>query len=113
MYAKFFGSGVAALLVNERVSSIYLYADGVDGYKGYRGDLGKLRIDASKQIVRFLFGQPSLVREDAELKVLGTPLVHDRYDYADFSCHFQYDESGKRLQLMTIMSAYAVNRLGE
>lgn len=112
-YAEFRHTGIAALIVKKRISTIFLYADGVDGYQGYRGDLGKLRINSSKQMVRFLFGQPSVVREDIGLEVLGTPLIHDRYDYAEYSYHFQYDHSGKRLELLTIMSADSVQRLGK
>ena len=112
-YAKFLESGVAVLLTDERISSIYLYADGVDGYTGYSGDLGDLRIDTSKQIVRFLFGVPSVKREMADIELLGTALAWDRYDYDDYSYHFQYDDSGKRLQMLTILSAETLRRLAE
>ena len=104
-YAKFLQTGIAVLLKDHRIASIFLYAEGHDGYQAYRGNLGNLRLGASKQTVRFLFGQPSAARETADFEVLGTVPIYDRYDYDEFSYHFQYDEIETRLRMLTIMSS--------
>jgi hypothetical protein len=64
------------------------------------------------QTIRFLFGLPSQAREAASSKVLGTFPIYDRYDYDDYSYHFQYDPYGIRLQMLTTMSAEEVRQLG-
>jgi hypothetical protein len=111
-YASYSGTGVAVLMKDAKVVSLFLYANGHDGFSGYRGDLGKLRTDSAKQTIRFLFGLPSQAREAASSKVLGTFPIYDRYDYDDYSYHFQYDPYGIRLQMLTTMSAEEVRQLG-
>ena len=101
---RFPESGLAAWLVDSRVASVFLYSDSYEGFSEFQGDTGGLRLDTSKQIVRFKFGYPSKHREGATKTVLNTAPNFDRYDYEDCSLHFQYDETGKWLRMMTIMS---------
>ncbi len=104
------GAGVAALLVDGRVNTLFLYSDGYEGFSGYQGETGGLRLDSSKQVVRFKFGYPTMHRESETTEVLGTVPNFDRYDYDDYSLHFQYDEPGTRMTMLSIMSPHEVRR---
>jgi len=110
-YWTFLSSGAALLLKNGSVSSVFLYADGHDGFTGFQGDTGGLRMNSSKQVVRYKFGNPTQFRDAPADPVLGTVPIYDRYDYDSYSYHFQYDPTGTRMLMMTIMSAEEVRRI--
>lgn len=97
-------SGVVAKAVNGCVTAVVLYSDGYKGFAGYRGETDGLRLDSSKQIVRFKFGYPTIHRERGWEPGRGNTLNFDRYDYEDHSLQFEYDESGKWLRTLTILS---------
>ena len=97
-------SGLVAKTVNNRVTTVVLYSDGHNGFAGYQGDTGDLRLDCSKQIVRFKFGYPTAHIEGGLEPGRGNTLYFDRYDYDDHSLQFEYDESGKWLRTLTFVS---------
>ena len=103
-------SGLVAKAVNDCVTAVVLYSDGYKGFAGYQGDTGGLRLDSSKQIVRFKFGYPTIQRERGWDPGRGNTLNFDRYDYEDHSLQFDYDESGKWLRTLTILSSNEVRR---
>ncbi|MDJ0916905.1 MAG: hypothetical protein QNJ05_04010 [Woeseiaceae bacterium] len=107
---SFRSSGVAALLSKGLVNTLFLYSDGYEGFAGYTGETGGLRLDSSKQVVRFKFGFPTTLREGETSEVLGTVPNFDRYDYDDYSLHIQYDETGTRMTMLSIMSPNEVKR---
>ena len=98
-------SGLVAKTTDDCVTAVVLYSDGYEGFTGYQGDTGGLRLDSSKQIVRFKFGYPTTHMECGLEPGRGTILNFDRYDYDDHSLQFEYDESGKWLRTLTIVSA--------
>lgn len=104
-------SGLAARLSDGCVTTVYLYSDGYDGFAGFQGDTGGIRLDSSKQVIRFKLGYPTRHREGEFEPVLGTIPNFDRYDYEDHSLHFQYDEAGKQLRMLTIMSPDVVRHI--
>lgn len=106
-------SGIAANLVDGRVSGIFLYSEGYEGFSAYQGDTAGLRLDSSRQIVRFRFGVPSRYRDVPDNPMPGPPAAWDRYDYETCSLHFQYDGTGKWLRMVTIMTAEEVRRIDD
>lgn len=104
-------SGLAAKLTNGHVTSVFLYSDGYEGFAGFQGDTGGIRLDSSKQVIRFKFGYPTRHREGQTAPVLGTVPNFDRYDYEDYSLHFQYDETGARMRMLTILRPDELRRI--
>ena len=65
---------------------------------------GIISFSASRRDVLAQFGEPSASGEEKVVKYLGAQGAWDRFDYPEWSLHFQYVVGSDRLELVTAMS---------
>lgn len=102
----FYESGVLIFYDNDNsiITSICIYLKEKDNFKKYTGPFAKdMAIYSNKKVVMKKLGLPSQSRTYKN-DILGLP-VPDwiRYDYKNYSIHFQFSDSNKKLEKITFM----------
>lgn len=86
-----------------RIVSIHFYAEGRDGYAGYKGGvLGGVSFAMSRTAVRELLGLPESFKDAYTVPILGKMPAWDLFSKDGYSIHVEYDVSEKSASLITI-----------
>ena len=94
-----------------RIDTIFLYAEGRDGYRQYSGQLPHgLRFDFDQQASRSVLGQPGASGGGDEIPVYGVAAPWDTYNHPTHSVHVEFGERGGRISLVTLSTPEATPR---
>jgi hypothetical protein len=74
---------------------------------------GIIPFSASRKDVLAQFGEPSARGDDKVVKYLGAQGAWDRFDYPEWSLHFQYAVGSDRLKLVTVMTREVAQRVSQ
>ena len=86
------------------VMTIQLYAEGLDGYKGFVGPLPEgISFPNSRSDVRNKLGQPCDSGGGAATQFFGKAPTWDLYDRDSYSLHIQYADGDETINLITLM----------
>ena len=72
---------------------------------------GLVQFSNSRQDLISQFGKPSLSGEEQVDKYLGPQGAWDRFDYNDWSIHFQYQPGSMHVKRVTVMTAEVARRV--
>lgn len=67
-----------------------------------------LSFDSSRENVRLALGKPTVEGAPRRIPGLGDYGAYDRYDYVDWSIHFQYALNSEQIEMVTLMSKECV-----
>ena len=113
-YLESKAGGVAIKHSDEgKIEAIFLMSEGRDGFSQYRGDLGcgLTFLCSPDQLVR-AFGEPSLHRPAADGLFNQRTGEIMRFDYPEYSIHFQFRADEPGIELITLMTSADVRSLG-
>jgi hypothetical protein len=86
-----------------KVESIFLYADGVEGFKQYSEELpGGISFEMSRSEVRKALGEPSFSTEVGGIGLMAIDFALDRYESDTNYICFEYTEKDAHIRLVTI-----------
>jgi hypothetical protein len=92
----------------DRITTIFLYV-AAEGHQPYRGPLPRgVQPHMTQEEVRGILGAPAFERPARELQYLGRSGPSDRYDYGDYSIHFQYSEAHGGFEVVALMTSAVV-----
>jgi len=74
---------------------------------------GVISFSASRRDLLAQFGEPSASGEEKVVKYLGAQGAWDRFDYPEWSLHFQYAAGSDRLKLVTVMTREVAERVSQ
>lgn len=86
----------------EKISTVFFTA------AGEAADFFKLPTSLTRDEVRLQFGPPSASGEGMIDPVLGTYGPYDRYDYPDYSAHFEFFPDREKIKQITLMMSSVV-----
>jgi hypothetical protein len=91
-----------------RIESIFLYAEGRDGYRQYRGNMPHgLAFDVDREASRRMLGQPSDTGGGEAVPLYGTAAPWDLYSYPTYSIHIEFGARGQCPSLVTLSTPEA------
>lgn len=89
---------------DERVTTVFIHAEGKDGYTQFADPLpGGLSFDHTRDDVRAVLGTPSRFKDPGVGLFVGPHGGWDRYDDDDASLHVEYRLDDGRIELITLM----------
>jgi hypothetical protein len=95
--------GLSMLCENDILVSVFLFADGKDGFSQFTGKLPDgISFQTSRELLRLSLGRPT---EQGEPEEITSTLIHggwDKYQYECFSVHFTYAIGGGAIELITL-----------
>lgn len=95
-----------ALSKKLKVDAIFLYADQVEDFQQYQGDLpGGFSFDTSRAQVKKALGEPSFSGEAGGEGIMAIEFSFDRYESDTHYIRFQYTENDTQIRLVTIGKA--------
>ncbi|WP_092051329.1 hypothetical protein [Planctomicrobium piriforme] len=87
-----------------RVSTIFFYSEGMDGYRQFAGDLpDELQFQDSKECIHEKLGPPSTSGGGEAIELFGRLPKWDRYDRDESSLHIQYLDDETSIGLVSLM----------
>src|SRR5688572_1813565 len=87
-----------------RVSTIFFYSEGMDGYREFSGSLPEgISFRESQSVIHRRLGQPSASGGGKAVQFLGNTRKWDRYDREVFSLHIQYGDDENSISLISLM----------
>lgn len=94
-----------------RITSVQLFADGFQGYNGFRGELPEgVSFRDSRAEVRARLGTPSASGGGGVDPYLGPIRMWDRFDRDAYAMHVQYSEGENSVDLISLMTFDAIPR---
>lgn len=88
-----------------RVQVIFLYGEGESGFSQYRGPLiAGLTFNSSSSEIRKALGEPKFYAPPQTVPGLGSYGESLRYNFPEYSVHFQMKDNGRGLALVTVMA---------
>jgi len=74
---------------------------------------GRISFSASRKDVLAQFGKPAASGDEKTVNFLGAQGAWDRFDYPEWSLHFQYVVGGDHLKLVTFMTREVAERVSQ
>ena len=94
--------GIEFRLVNENITTIFIYNENIQGYKKYIGPpLNGISIDLTRKEVNAKLGEPTEKGGGVQNEYIGYISEWDKYDFLKYYLHFSYDSVGK-IETITI-----------
>jgi hypothetical protein len=89
-----------------KVESIFLYTNGVEGFRQYSGKLpGGISFEMSRIQVRKMLGESSFSGEAGGTGLMAIDFSFDRYESDAYYIRFEYTEKDAHIRLVTIGKA--------
>jgi hypothetical protein len=100
-------AGIALALTKKRsVLAIYLYAQGVEDFEKYNGELpSDLLFASSRADVRAAMGEPALSGEAGGTGIFAIEHSFDRFEDGAHYIRFEYSAAGASIRLITLGTA--------
>lgn len=103
-YLELPATGISFVLSDDdQVTTIHLYAGGLDGYAQYGGSVPfGLSFAMARDAVRLLLGKPERVVDPMTDPLLGKMMARDIYALGEYSVSIEYVPSMKEISLVSI-----------
>jgi hypothetical protein len=95
-----------ALTKKGNVETIFLYAEGHEGFSEFKGELPSgIRFGSSRKDVRSLMGEPMMAGEIGGEGVMANEFAFDRYETTERYMRFTYNKDESGILLITLAPA--------
>ena len=87
-----------------KVATIFLFADGYQGHKAFRGELPEgISFTDDPNAIRTRLGKPTETGGGAEVQFFGKVPIWNRFDRDSYTLHVQFADASGTVNLVSIM----------
>lgn len=111
IYLKFVDAGIAFDIetADGKVAAIFLYSEGLEGYKQFSGALPEgISFSSSRSNLQSHIGKPSASGGGQIIQPFGKTNVWDRFDRENYCLHVRYADDEASINLVTLMRPESV-----